>query len=160
MKHHFKFIILILLSVYTFSKDCDTPVDCYTKSIALLQQDRAEMRRQLDEYQKKLQESEQKYENLLNQAKSDFEAKYQTCQNNLNAVTQQLTNSINEVRSAIPHQILYASSHTAGRVADCPNGFNAVSCSCGSGCGSWSLSGPRCNCQCGEWASAVCIRLP
>ncbi len=66
MKPHFKFILLILLAVYSLAKDCETPADCYIKSIAILQQDRTEMRKQMDEVQKKLQETEEKYKTLLN----------------------------------------------------------------------------------------------
>jgi hypothetical protein len=47
----FIFILLLCICKSIYSADCGTPVECYSKAIAQLNQDRTEMRRQLDTYQ-------------------------------------------------------------------------------------------------------------
>lgn len=143
------------------SKDCDTPADCYIKAIAILENDRAEMRRQMDSYEKKLEEANKKYQESLKQVESDFENKHQQCQNQISSLNQQLMNEVDSVRRSILHNLECASSHAGGRWVGCPGGFKAVSCSCGSACGSWTIDhgNNSCNCHCGEWAEVVCCRL-
>ncbi|XP_061405029.1 EMI domain-containing protein 1-like isoform X1 [Lethenteron reissneri] len=49
-----------------------------------------------------------------------------------------------------------------GATASCPTGHIAVSCSCGSACGSWDIpNDSTCHCQCGgiDWTSARCCQL-
>ncbi len=43
---------------------------------------------------------------------------------------------------------------------DCPAKSHAVSCSCGASCGTYFIEDDkRCICKCGDWASAVCLKL-
>ena len=43
--------LILLCSVFSAEPECGTPLECYTKAIGALKQDREEMRRQLENYQ-------------------------------------------------------------------------------------------------------------
>ena len=162
IKLPFTFLIsLALLITIIKCEDCKTPAECYIKAISILQRDREEMRSQMDIYEKKLQETVAKYENLLNTAKTEMQGKYEKCQNDLNTSNENLNQSINSVRGSILRDLQCTSVHQGGNVAACPGGFRAVSCSCGSGCGSWGLdhNSGACRCGCGEWTTVTCCKL-
>jgi hypothetical protein len=72
----FTICLILFVSVLSNSNDCKNPVDCYTKAIAILQEDRAEMRRQLDLYQNKYEETQKQL--------NEYSNKFQKLNNELN----------------------------------------------------------------------------
>ncbi|KAG8550202.1 hypothetical protein GDO81_027655 [Engystomops pustulosus] len=46
--------------------------------------------------------------------------------------------------------------------SNCPEGYTATGCSCGSACGSWDIQSSNvCHCQCAnmDWTAARCCRM-
>ncbi len=70
---YFVTIITILNIICVFSQDCSSPADCYVKAIGLLKQDREEMKREKDIYQKLYEDLKTKMESVVNQHKSEMQ---------------------------------------------------------------------------------------
>ncbi len=87
-----KYFILCLVSLVSLlmtsvikCADCSTPADCYIKALALLNQDRDEMRRERDTLIKKIQDLENQLLNKFNEKTSDMDNKINTISNILSA---------------------------------------------------------------------------
>jgi len=178
--------ILIILSLFIFIKsdneiyrlksslteeNCQTPFECYLKAVEILKSDRAEMRRQMDflndqylknmqEFEKRLIETTAKYEDMLNQSKINCNEQIKNLNQNFQNFQTLVDQRINQVNNSIPHHLGLTGTHSPGLFSSCPVGYTAISCSCGSGCGSWEIQNEKtCHCGCGEWTSAFCLKL-
>jgi len=178
-----KILILIIISLFITSnceaeliklsstEDCKTPFECYLKAVETLKTDRAEMRRQIDSlsnqykedlqnYENKLKETTVKYEELLNNSKAECNNQINILNQNLQNLQNNINQRVTDVYNSIPRNLALTGTHQGGSYSGCPAGYIAVSCSCGSGCGSWDIqNGNTCHCSCGEWTSAFCLKL-
>jgi hypothetical protein len=86
-------IILILLFVFILSDDsCKTPLECYTKAVDALKQDREEMRQKIDLLTQKLNSIvDQKASELREEIKSSAKDLSKEIDNKISIVTQQKT---------------------------------------------------------------------
>ena len=162
MKKVFYLIFFLVLNIYAYCEvDCGTPVECYVKAIAILKSDREEMIRKIDSMQQKLDDTYKKYEELLSQTKLECENKYHNSLTFTKDVNANLNGKIEQVVNSIPHEMQCYSATLGGRISPCKNGYRPVSCSCGSGSGTWDIdhNGRYCKCQSGEWATSICCKI-
>jgi hypothetical protein len=100
-----RFIIITILifclisSIYNI--DCGTPVECYSKAVGVLSQDRVEMRRQMDKYQTL-------YESVLKE-NENLKASIQTLQSSLEGKLEET-----KKYSDRPYKIISAKLYQAG----------------------------------------------
>ncbi len=94
-------------------------------------------------------------DNLKNEIKNSY-------QNELNSKQEQINNLNNRINSLnVPNKLSCYSAKNNGSHAGCNPGYIAVSCSCGSGCGSYHIEAEEttCHCECGEWTRVECCLI-
>jgi len=113
----------------------------------------------IQEMEKKLNETSAQYQGLLNQIKTECNDQITNLRQNLNDSQNTINQRVKQVEGSVPRHLSFTRVHQLGSQANCPDGFLPLSCSCGSGCGSWTIDGQNCKCQCGEWTDANCFQL-
>ncbi len=108
--------LILLISPYVISADCSTPADCYIKALATLNQDREEMRRQLDSYQSMYDQAgreNQKLKENLNQLENTFTSKISELSQNLNNQLQDVKNYLERPFKTMDNIIYQGNSLTS-----------------------------------------------
>jgi hypothetical protein len=130
-----------LIKLDNSNKECDNKINNANKDFLI----------QLDNSNK---ECNNKINNIKNEMFNEMNNMKNSYQNEFNSKQDQINNLNNRINSV---KISCYGTSNKGRYVSCNPGYTAVSCSCGSACGSWNIEGTgTCHCQCGEWAEVEC----
>jgi len=87
-----------LISIFTqIISQCTTPLQCFTDAVAMLKQDRQEMRLQLENYQKLYSEAITEIKNI----KDSFQMEIKSLNDKLNNLSAQTNNEIQNLKNVI-----------------------------------------------------------
>ena len=82
--------------------------------------------------------------------------------NNLQTSNTQIQSGLSTVKTDMQKLKITCTYNAGGGYSlACQSGYIPVACSCGFGCGSWSIQSENtCRCECGgDWVRAVCCKI-
>lgn len=146
--------------------ECSTPVECFAKSIQLLDRARNEYQRATEKIEsitnEKVNKATIELKQEIDKVKAESNQNIQSAKAEIQNQIQQQQNQLNDLNNGINQRINNINLNCyQARAATCATGFKVVSCSCGGGCGSWDIQDnqTRCHCQCGDWTSVTCCLI-
>jgi len=107
MEIKFKGILVLSVMInlsFILCENCGTPVECYSKAIEILKQDREEMIRTKDDLYKENQKLKQELKDLQNSLSAvnvDKDNKFNDLQGRINSVNEDKENKINILTNSI-----------------------------------------------------------
>ncbi len=105
LKSYFGIVLIFsCLALIASDNNCGTPVECYAKAIAILTQDRAEMRKEADLLKTQIAEMKKEADLLKTEIANTINTKLEELNKKIetnNSSTISNTNSINDLRSQV-----------------------------------------------------------